>query len=300
MKIINEGDIESISPIFKSLKGKGKGLIDLIMKILAFDKVNQLYEHSEAYAGAAFADGILNDLGVNYVIGNSERLKNLPEGAFITISNHPYGGLDGIILIDLMAAVRPDYKLMVNKVLSLVKAMKENFISVMPVTDKKLALTITNINGIRETLLHLQHGHPMGFFPSGAVSDFHVKNFRVRDREWQHNILSLIKTVKVPIVPIRFFDGNSPLFYFLGLIHWKIRLCRLPHELFNKKDKKTRIGIGEIISVGEQEKYTDVKSFGAFLRKSVYEMPMPLSFVPRTLMNLPEEKKLLLNSDNKL
>lgn len=42
-------------------------------------------------------------------------------------SNHPYGGLDGIILVDLMAGIRHDYKLMVNNILSLLKTKKKNF-----------------------------------------------------------------------------------------------------------------------------------------------------------------------------
>jgi putative hemolysin len=283
MKIINEKDFESLSPLFSGIKGKR--LTEFNMKFFAFDKVNQLYEHSSQYAGAEFASGILNEMGVNYLIGNPERLKKIPpDGAFITISNHPYGGLDGIILVDLFAALRPDYKLMVNKVLSLVKAMRDNFISVLPVTNDKTTLSGTNINGIRKTLLHVKNGHPIGFFPSGAVSDFNLKDFRLRDRQWQQNVLSLIKSVKVPIIPVRFFDRNSLLFYFLGLINWKIRLMRLPHEIFNKQNVKTRIGIGEIITVEDQQKYMDVKSFGSLLRKSVYEMPLPDYFIPRTLM----------------
>ena len=79
----------------------------------------------------------MNDLGVNYVIGNAERLEQLPQEAFITVSNHPYGGLDGIILIDLIAGIRSDYKLMVNKIISLVKTMQENFISVIPTGNRK-------------------------------------------------------------------------------------------------------------------------------------------------------------------
>lgn len=295
MKIINEQDFEFLSPLFKGVKGKK--LTELVMRVFAFDKVNQLYERSNDYTGADFASGILNDLGVNYLIGNSERLNNLPgNGAFITISNHPYGGLDGIILIDLIASIRPDYKFMVNRVLSLVKAMKENFISVMPVTNSKTALTGTNINGIRKTLHHIREGHPVGFFPSGAVSDFNLRYLRLRDREWQQNLLSIIRSVKVPIIPIRFFDRNSSLFYLLGLINWKVRLIRLPHELFNKRNQKARIGIGEIITVDEQNKYPDVESFGSFLRKTVYDMPMPSTFIPRSLMDLRQKPGLLFNS----
>jgi putative hemolysin len=283
-QVIEIKDMESLSPVFK---GKlGHSLAKRIMHLCAIDKVNALYEHSCNYLGADFAARLLNDLGVQYEIGNAERLIQLPKGAFITVCNHPYGGLDGIMLIDLMAGTRPDYKLMVNKLLSFIKTMDENFISVTPVTTKKPEST-ANINGIRETLTQLKNGHPVGFFPSGAVSDFSIKELRVRDREWQESILRLIKKAKVPIVPIRFFDKNSPLFYFLGLINWRIRLIRLPHEIFNKNKQKHRIVIGKMISVEEQKQYPDIKSFGSFLRKAVYKMQKPTSFTPRTVLNLP-------------
>lgn len=280
--------MESLSPIFKG--ERGHRLAEFVMRLFAMDKVNEVYEHSCDYSGSGFAARLLNDLGVNYGIGNVERLKQLPEGAFITVSNHPYGGLDGVMLIDLMAGIRPDYKLMVNKLLSMVKTMDENFISVTPKGNKKNGdLSITSINGIREILIRLQNDHPVGFFPSGAVSDFSLRDFRVRDREWQKSILKLIQVAKVPIVPIRFFDQNSPFFYFLGVLNWRIRLVRMPYELFNKSKQNPRIGIGKIISVEEQEQFTDYKSLGVFLRKAVYEMPKPTLFTPRTVLTLPGE-----------
>ena len=275
--------MENLSPIFKG--ETGHCLAKFIMRLFAIDKVNEVYEHSCDYSGSDFAARLLNDLGVHYGIGNVERLKQLSEGAFITVSNHPYGGLDGIMLIDLMAGIRPDYKLMVNKILSLIKTMDENFISVKPRGNKDFGEISANFNPIRETLTSLQEGHPVGFFPAGAVSDFSIKDVCVRDREWQESILKLIQLAKVPIVPVRFFDQNSTLFYFLGVINWRIRLIRMPHELFNKSEQKPRIGIGHVISVEEQEQFSDYKSFSAFLRKAVYEMPMPTSFTPRTVLN---------------
>jgi len=89
-------------------------------------------------------------------------------------------------------------------------------------------------------------------------------------------------------MPIRFFDTNSSFFYFLGLINWKIRNLKLPSELFNKRGQKPRIGIGKIISVEEQEQYKDIETFGEFLRKAVYNMPLPSSFTPRYMLNLAE------------
>jgi len=233
---------------------------------------------------------LLNDLGVKYVVGNAERLKLLPKGPFITVSNHPYGGLDGIISIDLIASIRADYKFMVNKMISLVKTLEDNLISVTPAGNKKDGLTGTSIRGIREILEHLHNGHPAGFFPSGAVSDFSLRGLCIRDRQWQQGILHLIRSVKVPILPMRFFDRNSSFFYFLGLINWRIRALRLPYEVFNKRDRELRMGIGNIISVEEQKQFTDIAALESFLRKSVYEMPVPDSYIPRKMLNLGMNK----------
>lgn len=284
-ELIGVKDLENLSPIFK---GKtGHRLAKFVIRLFAMDRVNKLYENSCNYTGSRFAASLLNNLGVNYCIGNVERLNQLPEGAFITISNHPYGGLDGIMLIDLMAELRPDYKLMVNKILSLIKTMDENFVSVKPKGNSDIGINSLNINGIRTTLAQLQEGHPIGFFPSGAVSDLSLRDMCVRDREWQESIIKLIQKAKVPIVPIRFFDQNSPFFYSLGLINWRVRLIRMPYEIFNKRKQRPRIGIGKIISVEEQEQITDYKSLRSFLRKSVYKMPKPTSFTPRTVLDLP-------------
>ena len=269
-KLVEIEDLGYLSPIFRG--EKGQRLAKKMLRILAVDKVNALYERSCEHTGADFAESILKDLGVDYCIYNPERLNQLPEGAFITVSNHAYGGLDGVMLVDLMVHISPDYRLMANQVLSMVKALEENFISVIPKVGNEVQKPTANINGIRETLTHLQEGHPVGFFPSGAVSMLRFHNLKVRDREWQESILKLIKSAKVPIVPVRFFDRNSNFFYFLQLINWRVRTLRLPYELFNLKDRITRIGIGTIISVEEQAKFSDIKLFGTFLYKTIYKM----------------------------
>ncbi|MGC9341077.1 MAG: 1-acyl-sn-glycerol-3-phosphate acyltransferase [Bacteroidales bacterium] len=284
MKVVYAKDFTAISSFFKGEKGHRRA--EFIMSLLSIDKVNSLHENYGRYSGPEFTSRLLDDVGVNYLVGNSDRLRDLPEGSFITVSNHPYGGLDGIISIDLIASIRSDYKFMVNETLSRVSALKENFISVTPTGNHKKGITATSIRGIRKSLDHLRRGHPLGFFPSGAVSDFSLRDFRVRDRKWQESILHLIHSVKVPILPMRFFDGNSAFFYFLGLINWRIRLLKLPSEVFNKRGKKVRLGIGNIISVKEQEQFTSAKAFSFFLRKAVYDMPMPSNFLSRKNLNL--------------
>lgn len=277
-EILDLESMQEISPIFR---GKwGTKFAKWSMKVCAIDRINWVYGRSCHLQGAEFANNLLKDIGVDYRIGNLENLRTIPEGAFITISNHPYGGIDGVMLIDLMAAIRPDYKLMVNQFLSLVKTMEENFISVRPKTGDKNE-PAESINGIRKTLQNLNEGHPVGFFPAGAVSMFRFNRLRVRDREWQETIIRLIQKSKVPVLPIRFFDQNSPFFYFLGVIDWRIRSLRMPSEVFNKYDQKPRMGIGEWIASEEIAKYKDIHLLGKRLRDSIYKMPLPGHFVPR-------------------
>ncbi|HDS08545.1 MAG TPA: hemolysin [Bacteroides sp.] len=289
MGVVTTEDFERLSAVFRGERGRRRA--EIFMRMIALDRINRLYDNSSAHSGSAFAAGLLNDLGVNYYIGNAERLNFLPEGAFITVSNHPYGGLDGIILVDLFDRIRDDYKLMVNQILSLVRAMKGNFIEVTPSDKRKKGITATSIGGIRETIARLKEGHPVGFFPAGAVSDLRLKSLTIRDRPWQQGILRLIHSAKVPILPVRFFDRNSLFFYSLGLINWRIRMLRLPSEVFNKYRKVHRIGIGKIISVREQEKFPDSRSLGAFLRKTIYKMPLPASFIPRNRIHFKEKQK---------
>lgn len=277
MKLIDVNDLGS----FAHFRGRrGKIAAEFLLKLISIDRVNEIYYRNSRYTGTEFTSHLLNGLGVTYSIGNAERLRSLPEGAFITISNHPYGGIDGIMLVDLFAGIRRDYRLMVNKLLSMVRTLEGNFISVDPAGNKKKGISGESLNGIRETLSRLRDGHPVGFFPSGAVSDLSLKDRCIRDRKWQDSVIHLIRKAEVPILPVRFFDRNSALFYLLGLIDWRVRVLRQPSELFNKKGHQARIGLGRVITVEEQSAIRDYESFGAFLRKAVYEMPLPDRFIP--------------------
>ncbi len=98
--------------------------------------------------------------------------------------------------------------LTVNEILARVKTMDGNFISVTPTSNERKAPTASSLKGVRMALEHLRGGGCLGLFPSGAVSDLSLKEGCVRDREWQEPMIRLIMKAKVPIVPVRFFDGT--------------------------------------------------------------------------------------------
>lgn len=274
MPLLPVSEFEKFSPVFR---GKaGNAFAGFLRRVLSIKTLSDLNDRIDDKEGAAFAGALLDELGLDYDLGHSDRILSLPEGSFITISNHPYGGLDGIILVDLIGHLRNDFKVMVNEFLNLVGGLAPSWIAVNPKNELQKEVTARNIHGVREVLGHLAGGHPVGFFPSGAVSDLKLREMRIRDREWQEPVIRLIQKARVPIVPIRFFDHNSMWFYYLGLLDWRIRTLQLPHEIVNKKYRRIRVGIGETLSVDEQLTHKD--DFGSWLREKVYGMPLPDKF----------------------
>lgn len=269
MALITIDDIERLSPVFRD--AKGHRLAERLMRLTGIDRLSEIYGRHEDLTGPEFISAFLEDLGVSYRVSGIEKLDSVVKGPFITISNHPFGALDGLILMDLFGHLREDYKVMANQFLSIARTIADNLISVVPATDDSRGVAKESLSGIRQALAHVRAGHPLGIFPAGAVSDFHTQGFSVRDREWQPSALRLIKRLQVPVVPVRFLDKNSLFFYFLGLFSWKIRTLRLPKEILNKAGKTIHLSVGDAIGVETQNQCPD-EWYGAMLRKTVYQL----------------------------
>lgn len=267
--VVDIYDLQKIAPFFKSRIGTFLG--KLLIKWLNIDKVNKVHANSCHLRGAAFTSGLLNDplIRVKYNLHNAEVLDRLPEGAFTTVSNHPIGSIDGIMLIDIFASRRPDFKVMVNGMLTKISAMSDNFISVVPDSEKNGANS-ANINGVRLSLQRLREGHPMGFFPAGAISFHKKKTCLVRDLSWAHSVIRLIRKADVPIYPVYFDFQNSKFFYWLGDISWKIRTLRIPSEAFNKQGRTVDVYIGDPIPPEVIRSITDDEALAEFLYNKTY------------------------------
>jgi 1-acyl-sn-glycerol-3-phosphate acyltransferase len=269
-KLISKEEIKKLHPIFKGRFGDI--LIKFLFSFTGMNKVNGVYDGSKHKTGVGFVTDLLDKQGIIRKVENYEVLDSFKDTPFITVSNHPYGHIDGIIAISVVASKRKDYKMMVNWMLNQIDTMAENFIGVNPYAkDNKMSTVKSSVGGVKLCLEHLRAGHPMGFFPAGGVSSPHFTR-EPEDREWQEPVLKLIKKAKAPVIPM-YISGNNSLFYqFLGLINWKVRTVRLLHEVTNKKNKTIYIRLGQPISVEEQSKFDDIKSFGEFLKKKTYEL----------------------------
>ena len=196
--VVDIYDLQEMVPFFKGRVGTWLG--KLLIKCLRVDLVNKVHARNCHLRGAEFTSALLHDpiIDLSYEVHNKEILDHLPEGAFVTVSNHPIGSLDGIMLIDIFASRRPDFKVMVNGILTKIGAMEDNFISVVPDSHKRGA-NPANVNGVRLSLQRLKEGHPMGFFPAGAISFYNKKEKQVRDLSWAHSVIRLVRKAKAPV-----------------------------------------------------------------------------------------------------
>lgn len=266
--VLDYDDIVKMAPFFK---GKRR-FVEWLMKLLAVDKVNWIHDHNFDTPGPQFCRGLLEDLDIKLRIDNEEVLDNLPEGAFITISNHPFGALDGITLIDIIGRRRPDFKVMVNMILNYIVAMRPNFIAVDQTASDDPAKKAVSMKGIKEAIVRVRQGHPIGFFPAGAVGNYN-KHLRFEDREWRESIISLIQKMKVPVIPIYFHGYNSWWFRILGVISWQLRTLRLPGEVFRRKGDTLHISVGDMIMPDEIQAHSgSIKELSDFLRNRTYSL----------------------------
>ncbi len=239
-----------------------------VIKLLKIDVLNQVYHQNHHLPSKEFLDALPADLNADYEIHEND-LKRIPEnGAFITVSNHPLGGLDGILLMKILTDVRPEFKVLANFLLYKIENLRPFLLSVNPfenLKDKR-----SSLEGIKKALLELKEGNPIGIFPAGEVSMFDTEECVVKDREWQEAAIRLIQKANVPVVPVYFHARNSKSFYTLANWNDHLRTAMLPRELASKNKKKIRIRIGKPISAKEIQSFENITALSDFLRRKTY------------------------------
>lgn len=264
-------DAEDVIQMVPKLKGHEK-LINRVLHWMKVDRVNDVHDRYFDTPGAPFVKSLLEDFQITLQIDNEEVLDHLPEGAFITVSNHPFGALDGISLIRIITERRPDFKVMVNMILNHIVAMRPNFIAVDAMASDDPKKKAVSMKGVKEVITQIRGGHPVGFFPAGAVAKIN-RHGQLVDRPWQPTVMRLIQQLKVPVIPIFFQGGNSLMFNFLGIVCWQLRTLRMPSEVFRKCGTTLHITVGDIISPEEQMAHNgSLEELTAFLRQKTYDL----------------------------
>jgi len=259
----------------------------LLMKALKISTLNKIYDRNKHLSEIEFLNAILEEFQIKFEIPE-EDLKRLPkEGAYITVSNHPLGGIDGILLLKLMLEREPNFKIIANFLLHRIEPMKPYIMPVNPFENHKDAKS--SVIGIKETLRHLSDGKPLGMFPAGEVSTYKDGKLVV-DKAWEEGAIKVIRKAQVPVVPIYFHAKNSRFFYFLSKISDTLRTAKLPSELLTQKDRVIKVRIGRPISVAEQNEHTSIEEYSEFLRRKTYMLANSFNTESKQLLTFPDLK----------
>lgn len=283
MSLVNSKEIAKVIQLDK-LGWLGTFLGWMLLKVLRISKLNRIYERHKHKKDIEFLDGILSDFQIDFEIPEEDLARIPKEGAFITVSNHPLGGIDGILLLKLLLDKRPDYKIIANFLLHRIIPLKKYVLPVNPFEDHKDAKS--SIAGIKNALLHLSKGYPLGIFPAGEVSSFKDGKLAI-DKPWEEGAIKIIKKANVPVIPIYFHAKNSKLFYFLSGMSDTLRTAKLPSELLTQKNRVIKVRIGKPIHVKEQNDFKNLEDFHQYLRKKTYMLANPF-----------EKKTSYINTNN--
>ncbi len=266
-----------------------------------------------------FAREALDILDVRVKL-KGEGFDSIPRsGPLVVVSNHPFGALEGLVLMATLLPVRPDMQFLANFLLGIIPELKSTVIDVDPFNTREARSK--NIKGLRTAISHVEGGGSLAVFPSGEVSHLQPAHRGIMDPQWNRNVARIIRKTGADVLPLYFHGRNSLMFNLMGLMHPMARTALLPRELLKKRGKSIKLSVGRIIpasvlngpnglaSEDDITNYLRVRSYALrqqdqrrifplpFVRKAPEPMPIALPRPKASLLieldELPEEQVLL-------
>ncbi len=210
-----------------------------------------------------FANLALRTLGV-FSINEGELLENtLPKsGPLIVYANHPFGGIEGLIMAAKCGILRPDFKLLANRMLFHIPELRPMIIPINVAANSQKE----NLSAVRAALRHVEAGGAIGLFPSGVVSHWNIKKMSILEPEWYSLCGRLARIPNVNVVPMFFKGTNSAFFHIAGCMHPMLRTFLLPRELWRMRGRTVRYIVGKTIDKKLLASFADDKGRTAHMR----------------------------------
>ena len=188
-----------------------------------------------------FIAALLTELGIAASWTDRDLARVPTDGPLLVVSNHPHGGADGLVALDLLLRARSDVRVLGNRLLSHITGMRPWLIEVDPLRPGDAG---SNLGGLRRCLEHLRRGGCLLAFPAGEVSSLRLGDLRVRDSRWSAHVVRLARSSKARVLPLHIGGKNRLRFQAAGLAHPRLRTALLTREMLALKGKTLRIRVG--------------------------------------------------------
>ena len=259
-------DISASNPLMGAALFLSRSLIE---RMLALPSLNTIYQQACGMTTEhSFVERVLCAAGVKYDVSASDLARIPKTGPLVVVANHPFGGIEGVVLSALLERVRPDVKLMANYLLHRVPELRDKFFFVDPF-DRKDSVR-RNFASIKSAIDWVKDGGTLGVFPAGEVSHLKLRNGCVTDPPWSDTISRIIRQTKANVLPIFFEGRNSKLFQMAGLVHPRLRTALLPREFLNKRHCTLHARVGNLVSPNRLRQFGRPEDMTAYLRVRTY------------------------------
>lgn len=223
---------------------------DMLERVLGLRQLDRLYRQLPVSSNIdEFLHNSLDLLGIRHELIRGS-LDTVPQkGGTIVVCNHPFGGVEGMLLAALLRRHRTDVRIMANHYLCHVPELCNLFIPVDPFGGS--TATRRNLGPLRDAVRWVRQGGLLVVFPAGEVSHLSLGAGFITDPPWSGTIGRLIRMTRAAVTPFCIDGSNSRLFQLAGLIHPRLRTLMLPRELINKRNSVVGIRIGSTIAAGK-------------------------------------------------
>ncbi len=242
-------------------------IINWLKRVVHQEELNEFLSENGHLRDVELVRAGISFLGVKYKVHNQELI---PErGRYIFVSNHPLGGLDGIVFMDELSRHFDEIRFPANDLLLNIKGMSGIFLPV----NKHGAQS-------RETAVKIEEAYASDvqilYFPAGLCS--RKKKGRIIDLEWQKNFVNKAVKHQRDIVPAYFSGRNSNFFYnlanlrkFLG-IKANLEMVYLPDEMFRQRDRELHLVFGKPIPWQTFDRSRKPGEWAKWIKDKTYEL----------------------------
>lgn len=214
-------DLAFIPPQIRSIPSP---IAKFLLKALRVDALMPVFNGIPPQVSSGeFCLAGLRNMGIELQLDDDLESRIPKEGPLVIVSNHPFGGLDGLALMAALLPLRPDLKTLVNVVLGVFPELRAAALP-LDVLSGTAGAAAGNTGSLRAAGAHLQAGGAVAFFPSGVVSHYR-RGMGVVDPDWQTAAARLARRFNAPVLPVFFHGRNSLMFSLIGTLQ-PARFCR--------------------------------------------------------------------------
>ncbi|HMQ10035.1 MAG TPA: GNAT family N-acyltransferase [Oligoflexia bacterium] len=246
-------------------------LAQLVKKILAYDQIEAAYlKYEHALSAKELLEKVLSDWQISVREHKSTKTTYDRLNKVLIVANHPFGGVEGMILTRQFLEQNAAIKVLVNPILKVFKPLRENFLFVEPYEDiesKKL-----NVQATKQAIQWLKQGNVLAMFPAGEVSSYQLNKNCVVDPVWSKSCAAFVEKAQCSVLPVFFHGQNSKWFQALGVLHPKIRTLLLGRELVNKQKQTIHMTYGNLVQFNRLPKHLSREELSDYFRFLTYSI----------------------------